>query len=73
MAENKIYDVIIAGAGVSGLSAGYYLKKQHRDISILVLEAKDRVGGRTQTVELKCSKDGVKKKWDAGGQWVHIK
>jgi protoporphyrinogen oxidase len=55
---------------LSGLAAGHYLLKGHRDIKILVIEAKDRLGGRTQTVELKCSKDGEKRKFDAGGQWV---
>ncbi len=68
--SRQIYDVVIIGAGLSGLSAGYYLKKQYKDLSILIIEAKDRVGGRTQTVEIKCSKDGKMKKWDVGGQWV---
>lgn len=64
------YDVVIIGAGIAGLSAGYYLKKAKKDLKILVLEAKNRVGGRTNTIELKCNKNGDKKKWDAGGQWV---
>jgi monoamine oxidase len=36
-------DVVILGAGLAGLSAAYQL----RDRDVLVLEARDRVGGRT--------------------------
>jgi len=64
------FDVVIIGAGLAGLSSGFYLKKAKKDLKILVLEAKDRVGGRTQTIELNSTKSGEKKKWDAGGQWV---
>jgi monoamine oxidase len=65
----KIYDIIIIGAGLSGTSAGYYLKKSDKNLSILIIEAKNRTGGRTQTIELKTSKD-KKSKFDCGGQWV---
>lgn len=41
-------DVIIIGAGISGLSAAYYLKK--RGIDFKVLEAQNRVGGRIETI-----------------------
>jgi monoamine oxidase len=68
--DSTVYDVIIVGAGLSGLSAGYYLMKSNENLKILVIEAKNRVGGRTETKELNCSKIGVKKKWDVGGQWV---
>ncbi len=45
---NKIdCDVIVIGAGASGLRAALELSKQH--ISVKVLEARDRVGGRTFT------------------------
>lgn len=27
-----------------------------------------KVGGRTQTIELKCTEDGQKGKWDVGGE-----
>ncbi len=37
------YDAIIIGAGISGLSAGYYLRKQQKNI--LIIEAADHVGG----------------------------
>ncbi|RNA27769.1 putative flavin-containing monoamine oxidase A [Brachionus plicatilis] len=65
-----IYDVIIIGAGLSGLYSAYYLTKKCNDLRILVIEGKDRLGGRTQSADLKCSEDGQKSKWDLGGQWV---
>lgn len=40
-------DVVILGAGLAGLSAAYHLK----DRDVLVLEARDRVGGRTLSGE----------------------
>jgi monoamine oxidase len=68
--DKNVYDVIIVGAGISGANAAYVLKKRCKNLRILVVEAKDRTGGRTQTIELKCSKENKKSKWDIGGQWV---
>ena len=45
--------VIIIGSGVSGLAAGYSLK-QKGVTDIAVLEARNRVGGRTYTVPYGC-------------------
>ncbi len=42
-------DVIIIGAGMSGLSAALVL--QDEGIDVLVLEGKNRVGGRVYTIE----------------------
>lgn len=44
MAAAHIYDVIIIGAGASGLSCASHLIKQKVDLA--VLEARDRLGGR---------------------------
>ncbi len=41
-------DCIIIGAGITGLTAAFYLKKEQKDI--LVLESKDRVGGAIKTI-----------------------
>lgn len=45
MASSNVYDVIVIGAGLSGLSAAYNLKKLNNSLKILILEARDRVGG----------------------------
>ncbi|MFF2242709.1 flavin monoamine oxidase family protein [Arthrobacter sp. NPDC058130] len=55
-------DVVIVGAGPSGLTAARQLKKA--GLSVSVLEARDRVGGRTWTDTI----DGAM--LEIGGQWV---
>lgn len=55
-------DVVIIGAGPSGLTAAHELRKA--GLSVAVLEARDRVGGRTWSNTI----DGA---WlEIGGQWV---
>ena len=56
-------DVIVVGAGLSGLSAARELVRQGKDV--VVLEARDRVGGRM--VRKSVTGGG----WiDLGGQWI---
>ena len=56
-------DVVVVGAGMAGLAAATEL--QRRDASFVVLEARDRVGGRLESVEIEPGR------WiDVGGQWV---
>lgn len=55
-------DVVIIGAGPSGLTAAHELTKAGR--SVAVLEARDRVGGRTWTQEI----GGAT--LELGGQWI---
>ncbi|XP_006825916.2 amine oxidase [flavin-containing] B-like [Saccoglossus kowalevskii] len=45
--SDNIHDVIIIGAGISGTSAAKLLHEEGLDV--LLLEARDRVGGRTYT------------------------
>ncbi|XP_063306212.1 amine oxidase [flavin-containing] A-like [Pelobates fuscus] len=45
------YDVIVIGGGISGLSAAKLLFES--GLSVVVLEARDRVGGRTHTIRNK--------------------
>ncbi|KAJ6667610.1 hypothetical protein lerEdw1_016731 [Lerista edwardsae] len=45
------YDVVVVGGGISGMSAAKLLIES--GLSVVVLEARDRVGGRTHTVRNK--------------------
>lgn len=60
----KHYDVIVVGAGFAGLTAARDLSAS-RDLSVLLVEARDRVGGRT------CTVTELGKEFEIGGQWVH--
>jgi cation diffusion facilitator CzcD-associated flavoprotein CzcO len=42
-------DVLIVGAGISGIGAGYHLSHQRPDKSFLILETKEEFGGTWQT------------------------
>jgi monoamine oxidase len=56
-------DVVVVGAGLAGLSAACALRAAGRDV--VVLEARDRVGGRTVNEPI-----GDGKIVELGGQWV---
>uniref|UniRef100_A0A8C5ZDL5 Amine oxidase n=1 Tax=Marmota marmota marmota TaxID=9994 RepID=A0A8C5ZDL5_MARMA len=43
-----MFDVVVIGGGISGLAAAKLLSEH--EVNVLVLEARDRVGGRTYTV-----------------------
>jgi len=59
-----MFDIIVIGAGIGGLTAA----RDQRDVgrSVLVLEARDRIGGRTHYDYL----DGLDQKVEFGGGWV---
>ncbi len=66
----KIYDVIVVGAGLSGLAAADYITK-NSGRTCLILEARDRPGGRTFTDKIYSSIDGsCIGNVDIGGQWI---
>ncbi len=56
-------DTVVIGAGVSGLTAARFLVLAGQ--RVVVLEARDRIGGRTHTVHV----DGVST--DLGASWIH--
>lgn len=56
-------EVVVVGAGLAGLSAARALRAAGRDV--VVLEARDRVGGRTVNEPI-----GDDKIVELGGQWV---
>ncbi|KPK16441.1 MAG: hypothetical protein AMJ62_05485 [Myxococcales bacterium SG8_38] len=55
-------DVVVVGAGLSGLCAARKLRKE--GASVAVVEARDRVGGRTRTEHI------GQGDFDLGGQWI---
>lgn len=56
-------DVVIVGAGFTGLSAALELKQA--GIDFLLLEARDRVGGRVEAI-----RNGLGERIDSGGQFL---
>jgi monoamine oxidase len=60
--ETRRVDVIVVGAGMSGLAAGRTLRRQGKKVA--VLEARDRVGGRVKAGKL------AGHTIDLGGMWV---
>jgi monoamine oxidase len=65
MSETRSADVIVIGAGASGLKAARELSEAGR--SVIVLEAHDRVGGRLKAADL------AGRKIDPGGQWIGVR
>jgi monoamine oxidase len=62
--RRRTFDVVVVGAGLAGLTAARAIRKAGR--SVLVLEARDRVGGRTFDHRLSSRGDVV----ELGGEWA---
>ncbi|OJJ98609.1 hypothetical protein ASPACDRAFT_1870878 [Aspergillus aculeatus ATCC 16872] len=58
------YDVIVIGAGFAGLTAARDLSQKH-GLAVLLVEARDRIGGRTWTARV------LGEEIEMGGTWVH--
>ena len=69
--EPEKVDVLVLGAGLSGLSAAFRLQERSPELTFLVAEANDRIGGRTlsASVENPCS-SGQYDTLDLGAHWV---
>ncbi|MEP6391153.1 MAG: NAD(P)/FAD-dependent oxidoreductase [Halioglobus sp.] len=61
------YDVVIVGAGIAGLTAARLLGERGPDLKLLILDARDRVGGRIFTLGGDDAPTGV----DVGAQFIH--
>ncbi len=57
------YDVVVIGAGFAGITAARELGT--RGLRVAILEARDRIGGRTFVTEQRGQK------YEIGGTWVH--
>lgn len=61
---SESYDVIIIGAGFAGLTAARELAVD-RTLKVLLLDGRDRIGGRTWTAS------ALGESFEMGGTWVH--
>lgn len=64
---DKEVDVLIVGAGLSGLSAARYLQQHVPNLKVRIIEARNRAGGRTHSIPSQCCPDV---NLDVGGQWI---
>ena len=60
-------DVVIVGAGVAGLAAEQFLKTRNEKFDIMVLEAREYIGGRARTFNF----PGTDYHVDLGAAWIH--
>ncbi|KAK5954390.1 hypothetical protein OHC33_004112 [Knufia fluminis] len=60
-----MFDVVVVGAGLSGLQAAH--SAQQAGLSVVVVEARDRVGGKTWSVPLASGRGYA----DLGAAWVN--
>lgn len=60
-----MFDVVIVGAGMSGLEAAHCAKKAR--LSFAVVEARDRIGGKVWSVPLSSGRGNA----DLGAAWIN--
>eukprot|EP00547_Thalassionema_nitzschioides_P016381 CAMPEP_0194251068 /NCGR_PEP_ID=MMETSP0158-20130606/24499_1 /TAXON_ID=33649 /ORGANISM="Thalassionema nitzschioides, Strain L26-B" /LENGTH=479 /DNA_ID=CAMNT_0038988081 /DNA_START=245 /DNA_END=1681 /DNA_ORIENTATION=+ len=66
----KECDIVIIGCGIAGLSAGLRLLELDPSCRIGFIEARNRVGGRTETQNIGISSESTAFPVDVGGQWL---
>lgn len=49
--DAEIYDLVVVGAGISGLTAAYYYRREHPQARILILDNHDDFGGHAKRNE----------------------
>jgi len=49
--DNRVYDLVVVGGGISGLAAAYFFRQQHPDATILILDNHDDFGGHAKRNE----------------------
>ena len=62
--DTAVFDCVVIGAGVAGLAAARKLHAAHR--RVVVLEARDRIGGRIWT-----DRSSPDAPVELGAQWIH--
>ncbi len=65
--QEIIHDVIIIGAGISGISTAYHLLLNNFDGKILILEGRDRIGGRISGQKTRFDGQQI----ELGANWIH--
>jgi len=60
-----MFDVLIVGAGIAGLSCAQELRSQDPDLRVAILEADNRIGGRIKTINFGGST------LEEGANWIH--
>ena len=63
-------DIVVVGAGISGLTAAHFLLERDPSLRIIVLEASDRVGGRLTGCPVDIANSTDTKLFDLGGEWI---
>uniref|UniRef100_A0A1I7UMA4 monoamine oxidase n=1 Tax=Caenorhabditis tropicalis TaxID=1561998 RepID=A0A1I7UMA4_9PELO len=66
--QQSIYDVIVVGAGLTGLTAARNIQQSRPGLSVLVLEARGQVGGRVRYATMQ-TRNGVEFV-DTGSQFI---
>ena len=69
-ASDTLYDCLVLGAGISGVTAARNL--QQAGLKVLLLEGSDRIGGRMKSVRDFVKKEGKPVPVEAGAEYIHI-
>jgi monoamine oxidase len=67
---DSLFDCIVLGAGISGVTAARNL--QQAGLKVLLLEGSDRIGGRMKSVRDFVSKSGKAVPVEGGAEYIHI-